>query len=318
MSSKTGVLLLNLGTPNQPTAKEVGKYLKQFLTDPRVIELPGILRKILVNYIIVPRRAKQSAEAYSSIWYKNGSPLLVNSINLQNMLQNKLGDDYLCMLGMRYGNPSIDVAMDNLFANNIDKLIIIPLFPQYASATNGSAIEYVLSILRKKRVILPFNVISDFYQDATYIQALAESIKPYLQENYDRILFSYHGLPARQIKGLGKHCYREKCFTTSTLTAEYLGLSAEQWEISFQSRLGKLEWIKPYTDDMLIKLAKDNVRRLLVVCPSFVADCLETLEEIGIRASEQWLELGGEQLHLVPCLNDSKYLIASLANMITN
>lgn len=318
LSSRVGVLLINLGTPKLPEPNAVRKYLREFLTDPRVVELPFLLRQALVNLIIIPKRLKQTTAAYSSIWSANGSPLLYNSILIKNALQKYLGENYIVRLGMRYGLPSIDLAIEQLLDAEIDKLVILPLFPQYASATSGSAIEYVLNILGKQRVIIPFSVINDFHNTTGYISALRQSIKPYINDKSQFVLFSFHGLPLRQIYGLGKNCYREKCLTTATLTARQLNLSEDSWTLSFQSRLGRLEWIKPYTDDVLNNLRAKGVKRLLVVCPSFIADCLETLEEIGVRAKERWGELGGEQFTLIPCLNDSAVFIENLLQMTVN
>lgn len=314
---KTGVLLINLGTPNAPTKSAVAKYLGEFLFDKRVIELPFLLRALLVFGIIIPTRVKKSTHAYKSIWLKDGSPLLVNSLLLRDSLQNTLGDDYTVALAMRYGLPSIKTTLTKILANNIDKLVIIPLFPQYASATNGSAIIKVLQELSKFKKIIPFTVISNFYKQTNYIHAQAELLRPYIN-NHDCVLLSYHGLPERQLINPGIDCYRTNCLDSAKLIAQSLKLRDEQWHVGFQSRLGKLPWIKPYTDELLIKLRTQGVKNVLVACPSFVTDCLETLEEIGIRAKEEWLNLGGENLTLVPCLNTSQDWVLALANMVRN
>lgn len=303
LHKRTGILLINLGTPAAPTKKAVRKYLSHFLSDPRVIELPAILRFLLLKLVILPFRSKKSAAAYASIWQANGSPLLINSMQIQLELQQALQDDYVVELGMRYGEPSIEQALNKLFAANISNLVVLPLFPQYASSANGSALEQTLKIIAKYKVIVPFKVISDFAEHPAYIKATATLIQPFLETNYDFILMSYHGLPEQQMINPGVSCYRTKCLKTSELIAYNLRLPKDKYAVSFQSRLGRLPWIKPYTDEILIELRNKDIKRLIVVCPSFVADCLETLEEIGIRAKEQWLELGGEDLQLIPCLN---------------
>lgn len=304
LSNKTGILLINLGTPNSPSVADVRRYLREFLYDPRVIELPTILRWLLLNLIILPFRAKKSAEAYKSIWQDGGSPLLVNSLAIQYQLQTLLGDQYKVVLGMRYGTPNIATAIKELQQlESVKSISIVPLFPQYASAVSGSALQKVLQILAKDKVIMPFRIISDFFMRPEYIKALANSVQPYLDQNHDFLLMSYHGLPERQLINPGISCYRTQCLQTSNLLASELKLPDDKWSVSFQSRLGKLPWIKPYTEDVLVELRERGISNLLVCCPSFVADCLETLEEIGIRAKEQWKQLGGSKLELITCLN---------------
>lgn len=317
MHRLTGILLINLGTPDDPSVASVRKYLKQFLSDPRVVELPAILRWLLLRLVILPRRAPLSASAYKSIWQSNGSPLLIHSLALRAALQQSLGANYTIALGMRYGKPSIADAVDELQMAGVDNLIVLPLFPQYASAANGSALEQTLKILAKSKVIVPFTVISDFFKDANYVEALSSSIQPYLLQEYDFLLMSYHGLPEKQLINPGISCYRTRCMRTSKLVADHLSLPETKWAVSFQSRLGRIPWIKPYTDQMLHELRERGISKLLVVCPSFVVDCLETLEEIGIRAKEQWLQMGGESLQLIPCLNAQEQWINALKTMIT-
>ncbi len=316
--NKIGVLLINLGTPDAPTVWSVGRYLNEFLSDPRVIELPFLLRAFLVKGVIVPTRSSKSAEAYASIWQKEGSPLLVNSKALESAIQAELGAEYLVVLGMRYGRPSIIDAIKKLYAANIYRLIIIPLFPQYASATSGSAIQQALRYIAKQKNILPFTVLNDFYIDEHYLSAQAAVIQPFMEQDYEFLLLSYHGLPQRQLINPGVDCYRTRCITSAQKIAEKLKITSDRWRASFQSRLGKLEWIRPYTDEELISLREKGIKRILIACPSFVTDCLETLEEIGIRAKEQWLELGGEKLQLIPCLNVQPVWINSFSNMIKN
>lgn len=316
MHEVIGILLINLGTPNAPTRKSVRKYLREFLFDPRVIELPTVLRWLLLNCIILPFRTKKSTHAYKSIWQPNGSPLLTNSILLKTSIQNVLGDKFKVALGMTYGDPSIASAIQELQSANVQKIIVLPLFPQYSSAANGAAIQKALQIIAREKVIQSVYVINQFYNDPNYIQAMAESIQPYLTQSYDYLLMSYHGLPERQLINPGINCYRTQCEKTSQLIANKLQLERNKWGISFQSRLGRLPWIKPYTEDILNELYRQGCKRVLIVCPSFVVDCLETLEEIKIRAKEQWLELGGESLELIPCLNAQDFWVAGLSNLL--
>lgn len=312
-NDKIGVLLLNLGTPNSPLKQDVAKYLRQFLSDKRVINLPIALRWVLVNFIIVPFRAKKSAAAYAGIWQDNGSPLLINSLLLTQKLSDYLGANYTVVLGMSYGEPDIKASLLELQNNNIKKIIVLPLFPQYSSSATGSPLETVLKNISKYPVIPDVQIKTAYYNNPHFIQALAMSIKPYLNSDYDYILMSYHGLPERQSDA---HRYREQCFITAKLVTDSLNLSANKWSVSFQSRLGKLPWIKPYTDQTLVELYNRGIRNLIICCPSFVADCLETLEEIGIQANQQWLDLGGNKLTLVPCLNAQDFWVKNLAAII--
>lgn len=307
--------MINLGTPAAPSMLEVSKYLREFLYDPRVIELSAFWRWLLVNLYIVPCRAKRVAHAYAAIWEEQGSPLLVNSQKIQIELQKIVDPNYQIVLGMRYGQPSIEQALKLLQDNNVDVIKVLPLFPQYASAVNGSALASVLRILSKNKAIPTCILQSDFFDHPLYINAMAQSIQPYLNHAHDYVLFSYHGLPQQQALS-GKYCYRTKCFSTAELIAAKLGMPQHKWGVSFQSRLGRLAWIRPYTDDMLIELRKQGVSNLLVVCPSFIVDCLETLEEIGIRAVAQWRDLGGTSLQLIPCLNAQPHWIAALKTML--
>lgn len=313
----TGILLVNLGTPDNFSVASVRKYLKQFLSDPRVIELPNILRWLLLKFIILPFRSAKTSHAYKSIWMPDGSPLLVNSRKIQFALQDTLGDGYKVALGMRYGNQSISAAIKELQNADVDYIVVLPLFPQYASAVSGSALEETLKVISKNKVIIPFMVITNFYKNRSYIQAMTSSIKPCLTKPFDFLLMSFHGLPERQLINPGINCYKTQCLQTAKLIAENLNLSKEKWMVSFQSRLGKLPWIKPYTEQTLIDLRKRGISKLLVVCPSFVVDCLETLEEIGIRARKQWLDIGGESFELIPCLNASQFCIDALQAIVT-
>lgn len=312
MSSKTGILLINLGTPNAPTISAVRQYLKEFLLDPDVITLPALLRYLLVYGFILPCRSKQSAHAYQKIWTKEGSPLFVYSRLLELALAKELNEDFSVSLGMRYGNPSIETAVDFLIKNNCRKIIIFPLFPQFSNATSGSALKKVFHIL--KNTSIQTKVISNFYNLNFYIDSYVEIIQSFLNKNeIDFILFSYHGLPEKD----DAKSYRQQCVETTVCMAQKLKLSDHYFATTFQSRLGKMRWIQPYTDLYLPKLIHHHVKKLAVVCPSFVADCLETLEEINIRLRMQWMRLGGESFQLITCLNDHPAWINNLKTFIT-
>lgn len=316
MHKRTGILLINLGTPSQPSVKAVRAYLKEFLSDPRVIEIPYVFRWLLLRLFILPFRSSKSTAAYSEIWQEGGSPLLVNSLQLQKELQLALGANYQVELGMRYGQPKLHEAFLALQHHDIENIIVIPLFPQYSSAVSGSALQLVFELAAKFKVMSNMKVISNFFKHEIYIDSLAASLKPYLQQPYDYLLMSYHGLPERQMINPGISCYRTQCVQTSSFLAEKLGLADNHWSVSFQSRLGKLPWIKPYTDEVLVELRQKGVTKLLVCCPSFVVDCLETLEEIGIRARQQWLQLGGTSLELIPCLNAAPHWVQALKTIV--
>lgn len=330
--SKTGVLLINLGTPDNCDLKSVYCYLTEFLNDSRVIDLTRLPRWILSNLIIIPLRCKKSAHAYQKIWLAEGSPLLINSLKLQSVLAAELGHDYQLEIAMRYGKPTIKTALKNL--RHCNRLIAIPLFPQYSSAATGSAIAKLLHELAKQWNIPELKIIRDFYNNAGFIQSYADIIKKNIgNKNPDLILFSYHGLPERHINKSAcqadcdhlkscprittdnLYCYRAQCYATSYLLATTLGLEANQYQVAFQSRLGRTPWIKPYTDAVLTNLRQQGVKSIAVVCPSFVADCLETLEEINIRAREQWLLSGGSEFIFIPCLNDHMLWVKALADM---
>jgi ferrochelatase len=300
----TGFLLINLGTPNSPSVKDVRAYLKEFLFDPYVIDINPIARWCLLNFIILPTRPKKSAHAYQSIWTEAGSPLLVNSTLLAEEAQTLLGNDYKVALGMRYGNPSIESAIEQL--KECDRLIVMPLFPQYSLAATETAIQQALRWSKKYWAIDQVKIIREFYQHRNFIEAQATLIKKALEQHtVQKIIFSYHGLPERQIKGLApEDCYKTQCYQTTELLIKELGWG-DSYITTFQSRLGRTPWIKPYTDEVLIELAAQGIKNIAIVCPSFICDCLETLEEIGMRAREQWAELGGETFILVPCLNQS-------------
>lgn len=330
---KIGVLLINLGTPENCDPKSVYAYLKQFLNDPRVIDLPTVIRYILVNWVIIPFRYKQSAHAYQQIWSNKGSPLLTNGQDLVNAVRKEFDTSIQIELGMRYGNPNIEFAFSAL--KNCQKIIAIPLFPQYSSAATGSAIEELFRVLGDQWNIPEISVKKDFFNNANFIAAYASLIKEHLNDKkVDVLIFSFHGLPERHIDKstcrsvcsrsescpkpdkLNNYCYRAQCYETSRLIVKDLHLSSSDYVVSFQSRLGKTPWIKPYTDVVLEELRQKKVEDIAVVCPSFVSDCLETLEEINIRARAQWLELGGHDFVFIPCLNTHPIWVEGLVKMI--
>jgi protoporphyrin/coproporphyrin ferrochelatase len=325
---KNGLLIINLGTPDNPSNGAVRRYLQEFLTDKRVISLPTWIRYPFVYATILPFRPRKTAQAYQAIWASEGSPLIIHSRNLQNKLQAGLGENWKVALGMRYGKPSIKTALTEL--NDCQQLTILPLYPQYSSAATGSSIEKALQLLAKKKTLPSLRVIRDFYQQTAFIDAQAALIQPELA-HHDYLLFSYHGLPANhllstclqicvsncpEINQANQACYKAQCYATTLALAKKLNLPAEKYGVSFQSRLGNTPWIKPYTDRLLPELLQKGIKSLAITCPSFVVDCLETLEEIGIRAKEQWHGLGGERLTLIPCVNDSKLWINGLVNLI--
>ncbi|WP_028387954.1 ferrochelatase [Legionella fairfieldensis] len=327
---KNGLLLINLGTPDNSKIVAVRRYLREFLLDKRVIDLPALIRYLLVYLTILPFRPQKTAQAYQTIWTDKGSPLLVHSRNLQFKLQTRLGNTYWKVaLGMRYGNPSIAQALNEL--SDCHKLIILPLYPQYSSAATGTSLEKVFESLSHRYVFPSLTIIRDFYNDSGFIEAQASLIAPLLSE-HDYFLFSYHGIPERHLRRIGCHpvcakacapenliepvCYRAQCYATTRELVKRLNLSPEKYGVSFQSRLGKTPWIKPYTDQVLAELANKGIKRLAIACPSFVTDCLETLEEIGIRAKKQWQELGGQQLTLIPAVNDGDLWVEGLIRLI--
>jgi ferrochelatase len=321
--TKRGIVLMNLGSPDSTKVKDVRRYLNEFLMDERVIDMPYLGRLLLVKGIIVPFRAPKSAAAYRSIWTKEGSPLIVISRQLQVALQQQVEEPVV--LAMRYGSPAPWTAYDELLQKEpgIEEVVLVPLYPHYAMSSYETAVEYAKEVHAKKKYSFKLTIIPPFYKEPAYLHALAESIKPYLQQPYDHILFSYHGIPERHIhKGdiTGGHClkvndccntdspahsqcYRHQCFVTTRQTAATLNIPADKHGVSFQSRLGRDPWLKPYTVERLAQLPAQGVKKLLVVCPAFVSDCLETLEEMGEEGKEIFLHAGGESFTLIPCLN---------------
>lgn len=324
---KTGVLLVNLGTPDSPAPGDVRRYLLEFLTDGRVIDYPWLPRNLLVRGIIVPFRYKKSAKTYSAIWDADrGSPLLYHSQDLLREVRALLPENHIAELAMRYQNPSIAKGLRSLRDQGVDEIVVFPLFPQYASSTTGSVHEAVMAEVITWQAIPAIRFVADYFDHPGFIDAFAERIAAYGPENYDHVLFSYHGLPERHLRKAdptGKHClapdhsccnslglenrfcYRAQCAATTRALAGALGLRAGSYTICFQSRLGKDPWIRPYTSDVLEELAGKGVKKILVACPAFVADCLETIFEIGVEYQEEFEALGGEHVQLVESLNAS-------------
>ena len=334
---RTGVLLINLGTPASPATRDVRRYLREFLSDPRVIDTSPFVRWALVNLVIAPFRSPKSAAAYRKIWSAEGSPLLFHGQALRDGVAAALGENYVVTLGMRYGAPSIRNALERLVAADVDGIVALPLFPQWADSSTGSAVAKLEEEIEALPNVPPVETLPAFFDDAGFIEAFADTTRPVLDETRpDHVLFSYHGLPERQIRAAdptGRHClsspdcceapgkalarcYRAQCYATTRSLAAALGLGPETHSVAFQSRLGRTPWIQPFTDEALPELAGRGVKRLAVVCPSFVADCLETIEEIGMRAQEQWRELGGDVLALAPCPNASPRFVEAIAGMV--
>ncbi len=322
---KKAVLLINLGTPDAPTPSKVGKYLTQFLNDRRVIDINPIGRFILVNLIIVPFRSFKSSKLYQAIWTKEGSPLLLNSIELKKKLQQKLGEEYTVELAMRYQKPSIKEALENLRKHSPEKIHILPLYPQHASSSTGSTVEEVLRQIKGWEVIPNLNIISKFYDHPKFIEALVNEAKKHDVSQYDHVLFSYHGLPERQIRKASVHyggnscemgsccnsitqknqfCYRANCFETTRQLVKALNISEDKYTTAFQSRLDN-KWLQPFSDKVVAGLAEKGAKKLLVFSPAFVADCLETIYEIGTEYEEIFKHKGGEKITLVNSLNSN-------------
>ncbi|WKV13517.1 ferrochelatase [Marivirga harenae] len=332
---KTGVLLVNLGTPDSTKTGDVRKYLREFLMDKRVIDIPFLLRWMLVNLIISPFRAPKSAKEYRKLWVERGSPLKFYGEDVRDLLQSELDDDYVVALGMRYQSPSIKSALEELRNHKVAKIIVVPMFPQYASATSGSVHDKVMEIVQDWQIIPQINFISTFVEEPGFYKTFAALGKKHMeQHDYDHVIFSFHGLPERQIrKGsvdnyckLGsccnayhdknRFCYRAQCFQTARLIAGELNLPEEKFTVTFQSRLGNDPWIRPYTDDVLKDLAKEGKKSILAFSPAFVSDCLETTIEVGEEFKEEFEEAGGERWDLVESLNDNKEWIDTLKSLV--
>jgi len=326
---------MNLGSPDSTEVKDVRRYLNEFLMDGRVIDMPLIPRALLVRGLIVPFRAPKSAEAYKTIWTKEGSPLIVLTKQLQQALQEKIAEPVA--IAMRYGSPSPKQAYDRLLQQHpdLEEVILVPLYPHYAMSSYETAMEYAKEQYAKKTYPFKLTVVKPFYNEPDYIHALASNIEPWLAKDYDHILFSYHGIPERHIRKsdiTGSHClqvnnccemdspahatcYRHQVFATTRLVTEKLDIPKAKYSISFQSRLGK-GWLQPFTDIRLEEMPKEGIKKLLVVCPAFVSDCLETLEEIDERGKASFMQAGGETYTMIPCLNTHPLWVGALVNLI--
>lgn len=332
--SQKAVLIVNLGSPDSTNVEDVYRYLKQFLMDPRVINSSYIVRWIVVNWLILPFRPKQTAQAYKRIWTKEGSPLIFCSKNLQNAISHAIDIDV--ELAMSYGQPSIPDAIERLKNKGINELFIIPLYPQYAMSSYETAVVAVMKEIYKTMPNIKTTTLQPFYQDTEYIEALVECSKPYLNEEFDHLLFSFHGLPESHLrKSDPSHshclvipdccntcnpahatCYQHQCLQTVKHFIEKADIPKEKYSVSFQSRLGRDPWLKPHTDQKFKELPQIGIKKLLVICPAFVSDCLETLEEIAMAGKEIFIEAGGESFQQIPCLNTHPLWIQFLTNKI--
>lgn len=330
-----GVLLVNLGTPDSPHPRDVKRYLHQFLTDGRVIDIPWLYRQLLVRGLIVPKRCSESAKTYRVIWKKEGSPLMVYGKQLESALQSKLGKKFSVRLAMRYQNPSIASGLEELKKESVRHLMVLPLFPHYASATTGSVHQEVLEKIRHWSVIPSLNLIQGYAQHPGLIEAIASRAENYDLESYDHLIFSYHGLPERHLHKVdlsgcclktpdccqtmtdsNQSCYGAQCWSTTKALAARLRFAPDRYTHCYQSRLGKDLWVRPYTSEVIKQCAKSGKKRLLVFCPSFACDCLETLHEIGVEYRALFQNGGGEELDFVEGLNDHPMWIEALKNLI--
>ncbi len=317
--AQTGVLLINLGTPDDPTPASVRRYLKEFLSDPRVVEIPRPIWWLILNGIILNTRPKKSAEKYARIWTRDGSPLKIHTEKqaklLKGWLGQKTGQNIPVEYAMRYGSPSIAHGLDKLKASGCDRILLLPMYPQYAASTTATANDAAFEHLQKIRNAPAVRTIRHYHDDPGYIRALAANIRDFWQQNDrpDVLVMSFHGLPRFTLdKGDPYFC---ECQKTGRLLAEALGMSEAQYHITFQSRFGRAEWLKPYTANTLEQLAKDGVKNVQVVCPGFTADCLETLEEIAMDCKETYLHAGGKNLEYIPALNEFPLWIDALGNI---
>lgn len=334
-TTKKGILLMNLGSPDSTKTKDVKRYLDEFLMDERVIDFPYLPRLLLVRGIITPLRAPKSAKAYASIWTDEGSPLVVLTKQLQAALQAQVEEPV--EIAMRYGNPSPKQGFDNLLKRmpDMEEVVAVPLYPHYAMSSYETAVEHAKATHAKEKYPFKLTFLDPYYNNDLYINALTESMKPYLENEYDHILFSYHGVPERHIRKSDTtschclkvnnccevaspahaQCYRHQCFTTTKLVTEKLGIPASKFSISFQSRLGG-GWLQPFTDKRLKAMPGEGIKKLLIICPAFVSDCLETLEEIAEEGKETFMEAGGESFEMIPCMNTHPMWVAALKQMI--
>ena len=319
---KIGVLLTNLGTPDAPTKPALKTYLKEFLSDPRVVEIPRLIWWCILNLVILNIRPKRSAHAYQTVWTEQGSPLLVHTKNqtqkIRQQLKAQYGDDIIIEFAMRYGNPAIGPVIDNMMIQGVTKLLVLPLYPQYSGSTSASTFDAIAADFVKRRNIPELRFIKHYHDFPPYIKALGDKITAHWQTHQaaDLLLFSYHGVPKRYLtNGDPYHC---ECYKTTRLVAQYLGLSEKAYMTSFQSRFGKEEWLKPYTDHTLQALPAKGVKSVQVICPGFSADCLETIEEICIENRDHFIAAGGERYEYIPALNSDDAHIDALVALINN
>ena len=321
-SGKTGVLLLQLGTPDAPTAPALRRYLRQFLSDRRVIDLPRLPWWLLLNGIVLPRRAPKSAELYRRIWAPEGSPLLATSLKQAAALRERLApetdSDIPVAVGMRYGNPSTSSAVDSLIRAGVDRIIAFPMYPQYAGATTGSSLEDLFDVIGRMRVVPPVRVVPPYASDPAYLRALVAVTRTFLERVAappEHLVVSFHGLPARFVAEGDP--YQQQCEATFGRLAELLPWPRERMTLAYQSRFGKEPWLQPYTDETLQSLRAHGVRSVAVACPGFTADCLETLEEMGITNRKVFVREPGDAYHLIPCLNDAEAWIDAMTSIVT-
>ncbi|MFT6746498.1 MAG: ferrochelatase [Glaciecola sp.] len=328
------LLLVNLGTPDSPDKKAVKKYLREFLNDERVIDYPKLKRTLLVNGIIIPARAGNSTAIYKEVWTEKGSPLLYHTKDLADKMNVVMGDDWDVYFGMRYQSPSLDNVMAEIENKAYSELVIVPLYPQYASSSTGSTSQKMMEIISKWEVIPTFRMINSFFEKRAFIDVLAQNGKSYDLDGYDHVLFSYHGLPERHINKACKvpgckpedcissseenrmYCYRSACYETTRQVVKKLGIPEVKYTVGFQSRLGRDPWIQPYSDVIVEELAKQGIKKLLVFSPAFVADCLETIVEIGSEYQEIFKEHGGEELQLVKSMNSGDNWVKALKEIV--
>lgn len=312
---KTGILITNLGTPDAPTAKAIRRYLKEFLWDIRVVDAPRIIWFFVLRVILAIRPAKV-AGGYQAIWTEQGSPLLKISLEQQRALQQHLGEDTPVALGMRYGNPSIASALDALMAQGVDKVTVLPLYPQYSASTTASTFDAIANWSSQQRKLPAINFISDYHADPRWVKAIANSVREQWQNQPrgEKLLMSLHGIPQRYCD-LGDP-YLEQCQTGAQLIADELGLMPEEWALTFQSRVGREPWLQPYTDKTLIEWGQQGIKAVDVICPGFSADCLETLEEIQVENAENFIDAGGQHLRYIPCLNSRPEHIQMIAEIV--
>jgi ferrochelatase len=335
-ATKRGIVLMNLGSPESTRVKDVRRYLNEFLMDERVIDMPYLSRLLLVKGIIVPFRAPKSAHAYSTIWTKEGSPLMVLSKQLQVALQQQVIEPVA--LAMRYGAPAPWTAYDELLEKQpgLEEVVLVPLYPHYALSSYETAVEYAKEAHAKGKYSFKLTIVPPFYDNTLYLDSLADSIKPYLQQEYDHIVFSYHGIPERHVQKTDvtgqhclkvdncceinseahKYCYRHQVLYTTKKMVERLQIPAGKYSYAFQSRLGRDEWLKPYTAKRLTEFPSEGIKKLLIACPAFVSDCLETLEEIAGQGREAFIAAGGESLTLIPCLNVHPMWVKAIASWV--